>query len=313
MIVMLANLLVTWSIGHSLAHSLNQSVTRSIIHPVFQHVILPVNLWVLVCIHPSYLVVWVGTLEFDISPISPTKNSEHKSSNLPILPGLCGAELGRSFGVSLLQVSVFFCGWVFNWPIRPLAVLLLEQRLFFWDFKSTRSNVSSCAFRLVSSFFWSSGMSWTWMLIFTRFFPACSRTERWDIWAKSARFHEISWDWSRLDASSIWQSLSSSFIPRCWWCKGRVSEIHPFIQKWYRTLWSVASIQFWNFWPSGCFFFGGSGGDHQSATSANCSPGVGSLADDRLFKKTGVDFFTASGAEWCWPWEFFLIPQWRRT
>lgn len=117
MIVMLANLLVTWSIGHSLAHSLNQSVTRSIIHPVFQHVILPVNLWVLVCIHPSYLVVWVGTLEFEISPISPTKNSEHKSSNLPILPGLCGAELGRSFGVSLLQVSVFFCGWVFNWPI----------------------------------------------------------------------------------------------------------------------------------------------------------------------------------------------------
>lgn len=180
MIVMLANLLVTWSIGHSLAHSLNQSVTRSIIHPVFQHVILPVNLWVLVCIHPSYLVVWVGTLEFDISPISPTKNSEHKSSNLPILPGLCGAELGRSFGVSLLQVSVFFCGWVFNWPIRPLAVHLLEQSFFFLGLQVDQvKRFRHVLFVLVSSFFWSSGMSWTWMLIFTRFFPACSRTERW--------------------------------------------------------------------------------------------------------------------------------------
>lgn len=198
MIVMLAHLLVTWSIGHSLAHSLNQSVTRSIIHPVFQHVILPVNLWVLVCIHPSYLVVWVGTLEFEISPISPTKNSEHKSSNFarPLWSGI-----GTKFWSVIAASFRVFCGWVFNWPIScpPFGA----KFFFFGTSSRPGETFRHVLFVLVSSFFWSSGMSWTWMLIFTRFFPACSRTERWDIWAKSARFHDISWDWSRLDASSI--------------------------------------------------------------------------------------------------------------
>ena len=81
--------------------------------------------------------VWVGTSEFEISPISPKKTV---NMHLPIFVGLCGAELGRSFGVSLLQFQCFFGGFL----IGPLAVLHLKNRvfLFFFDFKSPRSNVS---------------------------------------------------------------------------------------------------------------------------------------------------------------------------
>lgn len=278
MIVMLAHLLVTWSIGHSLAHSLNQSVTRSIIHPVFQHVILPVNLWVLVCIHPSYLVVWVGTLEFEISPISPTKNSEHKSSNFarPLWSGI-----GTKFWSVIAASFRVFCGWVFNWPIScpPFGA-----KFFFLGLQVDQVK----PFVMCFSFWFPLSFGLQVCLgrecLSSQDFFQLVRGQKGGIFGLNQRgfmiFHGIGQDWML----QVLLSLSSSFIPRCWWCKWRVSEIHPFIQKRYRTLWSVASIQFWNFWPSGCvFFWGGSGGDHQSATSANCSPGVGSLADDRLF------------------------------